>query len=809
MNFRSILLAGAAATLTISMGSNAFAADAPAAEKDNGAGLETLVVTARKVSEKVQSVPVSISAFSTRRLTDLQLKNVGDISYQTPGFSVVSAASDAHTPALAIRGQYQNDTLLTTDGPVSAYLDGIYLPRTQGLTAAMVDIERVEVLKGPQGTLYGKNTTGGAISIVSHKPELDKFGAYADISYGNYQAWTFEGMGNVPLVADKLGLRVVARYNEHKGYGHDANGAELNADKDHYIRGELLWKSGNGLSVLIEGDYTDLKSSGVGDHLIQTGKITDILGGNGKTPGAYLALIGSYGLQKGLISGAQLGAVLTPPSSPFFNPAAFGAALPAFFGAEANLKAQIGPPAGGSFYDSRQGGPAYANYTGQGVSGTVAYEFNGLVARSITGYRKYLRDNRIDLDGTSATILDARLTQNPHVFSEEVQIAKSTHQGLDFIVGAFYSKEHGNEFSQATNLPFVNPANPAFTDGTVDNTSKAIYGQATYNVTHQIRITGGLRYSKDDRQLVSRNRAKSLSLDTTVTSCSVTAVIATPGICESTPFKNDYSAVDYLASVDYKPTEDMLFYAKTTRGFKAGGQNLRGQDAASFASFAPEYVTEYEIGAKVDLLERRLRVNVAGFYDKDKGLQRSVVLVGPSGGLLTIVTNAGRAHVTGVETEVTAVPVRGLTLSGTVGYIDAKYDSFTDLSGPGGTLKDRSKEPFGVPKWTYSLAGTYAFPVGANEVRATLDWAFRGTSALSPSVGADNASFVSQQGYGLLGGRLAFKLKNYGTEFSVFGRNLTGKEYYAGGLALDSSLGIIIKQPGTPRTFGVAIHQTF
>jgi iron complex outermembrane recepter protein len=594
-------------------------------------------------------------------------------------------------------------------------------------------------------------------------------------------------------------------------------GNDIDADKDFYVRGELLWKPADNVSLLLSADYTKLKSSGVGNQLNYAGSISDILNpagaaaaGRAATTGSYLAIIGSYGLQTGLITPAQLGAVLTPPSSPFFNPAAFGAALPAFFGAEARFKSGIGAPASG-FYDSNQGGPTFSNFKSNGFAATLTVDSGDITAKSITSYRKFTRDNKIDLDATTTVLLDSNIHQDPHTFSQEFQIAKNTDHGLDWLLGAYYSAEKGTDTSNSINIRFVNPNNPAYTYGLVDNKSLAFFAQAKYAISDQLRLTGGIRYTSESKSLVSRNRVVDFDLTAAVTNnhCSVITVIAVPGICQSFPIKNNYGAWDYLASIDFKPTEGLLFYARTARGFKSGGENLRGQDAASFAPFAPEVVTEYEVGAKLDLLDKHLRVNVSAYYDEDKNLQRSVVLQGPSGGLLTITTNAARATVKGFEAEVTAVPVHGLTLSATTAYTDAKYKSFVDRSGPGGTLRDRSNESFAVPKWTYTLAGTYAVPIGDDELRANLNWAYRGTSQLQPNALVPNLSSVTQRGYGLLGGRLGYKISSFDAEISVFGTNILKKKYYAGALALDSALGFNLLQPGRPRTFGVELKKNF
>lgn len=820
-----LALAGA-----IVLPSVAFAQSEPA---EGEGGLEEILVTARKTAENVQDVPIAVAAFSAQRLEDLNLKTVNDIAYQTPGFTAVVGVASPHAPQFQFRGQAQTDVILTQDPPVSTYIDGIYLPRTQGLTAALVDIERVEVLKGPQGTLFGKNTTGGAISITTRKPELDAFGGYAKAFVGNRGARGGEAMLNLPFATDVAALRVVGSYSRDNGYGRGGNGQRLGADKDYYARAELLLKPKENISFLLSGDYAKLRNSGDGLHLSFTGNLSDVLTGNvnaaangrAPTPGSYLALLGSHGLQRflsnpaapppGSITPAQLGAVLG-------RTAGAPAALPAFFGAEAHLRSQIGPPTGGRFWDSRSGGPEFARLTAKGVAGTLTIESGDITVKSYTAHREFKRVNGSDLDGVGTVLLAPKeLQQDPKVFTQEVQIIKNNGRGLDWLLGAFYSNERGTDTSESSSLLFVNPNNPGLTYGRVRNSSLAFFAQGQYALTDQIRVTGGVRYTDETKLLVSRNRvitqdfraavaATRLVNGVPTSNCSVLTVLAAPGVCESFPIKNSYNAWDYLLSLDFKPTDDILLYAKTSRGFKGGGQNLRGQDAATLRPFGPETVTEYEIGAKLEFLDRRVRLNLAAYTDKDEDLQRTVILVGPSGALLTVTTNAASAKVKGFEADLAVAPIDGLTLLGTLSYTDAKYKEFFDRSGPGGTLRDRSNESFGVPKWTYTVGGTYATQLGDGELRTSLNWAYRSTQQLQPNALAPfNLPFISQKGYGLLGGRMAYKHEGSGVEVGIYGSNLLHKKYYAGGITLDSALGVIARQVGSPRTFGADVKFNF
>jgi iron complex outermembrane recepter protein len=244
-----------------------------------------------------------------------------------------------------------------------------------------------------------------------------------------------------------------------------------------------------------------------------------------------------------------------------------------------------------------------------------------------------------------------------------------------------------------------------------------------------------------------------------------------------------------------------MIYAKTSRGFRCGGLNGASSNAeGGFVPFEPEVATDYELGLKSDWLGGALRVNAAAYYTDYKQIQRSVVVSTSTGSFTTIIQNAAKASIKGAELEVIARPVAGLTLTGTLGYTDATYDRFIDLG------RDRSGEKFAVPKWTYSLSGRYAAPIGPGTFSVQADWFWRDRVVFEPT--ATQLDSVSQEAYGLLNGRISYDLAEHDLEIAVFGRNLLDKTYRGSALSLEP-VGFNIAYTGDRRVWGIQLRRRF
>ena len=727
--------------------------------------LADIVVTARRVTEKLQDVPIAVTALSGNDLVRQSVKEFRDVGATIPNVRFEQSNASADSVNIQVRGQSQSDVLLTTDSSVGLYFDNVALPRLYGLRSSFVDMERVEVLRGPQGTLYGRNTTGGAVSIFSKDP-TDEIGASVSLGYGNYDAKEVIGILNVPL-SEGLAARVVGNLRSHDGYGRDGAGREVADENSKYIRGKLKFESGR-FSANLMADYTNYRDGG------PMGALSAIMPADaaaGMPPGGLATLELALQLQ--------------------------GALTPEAIGQAIGLLTQYSTTSpDGNFYNVWGAQPQLTNYKGWRTALNMDYELSDdLLVKSITGYSGFRRRSLYEPDATPFPIgtTDTRIRQK--FFSQELQLQGNSGP-LEWVVGGYYSREHGFDFTINDYLPFLAGGLRGIQDGEVTNKSIAGFAQATYAVSDTVNITGGARYTKETKAIVTQNH----QILGGATICSVPGTILV-GSCLG-KVSNNFSKPSWLISADWKPVQDILLYAKVSRGFRGGGQNLRGTTVDTFTPFKPETATEYEIGAKTELLDRRLRLNVALWRDNYRNIQRSIFVLNPvSGSTDTLVTNAAAATLQGFEAEATLRATEGLTLNGSLGYFHAKYKSFVDFTG------DRTGEDWPLtPDWTYSLSARYELPTSFGTASAQFDWAWRSKVNLDPSARFPGAEV--QESFGLLNGRIAAQIDSLGSEVSLFGRNLLKKKYNVSGLALES-LGFDFINRGMPRTYGIQFVARF
>lgn len=770
-NMKLTLRAGiAAAGLIVAMPAFAQEADAAADAGADAAssGIEDIVVTARKRAESVQDVPVAITAMSGDQMVDRSVKDITDIAASTPSFFAQTSSADPAALLVSMRGQSATDALMTLDSPVGVYVDGVYLPRSIGLRAAMVDIERVEVLRGPQGTLFGKNTTGGAVSITTRQPDLLETGGFVSMILGERGKMEATGALNVPLVRDVLAVRAVVQYSGNNGYGRNLLGQRIGGDVTKTGRLNVAFAPSDRLRVNLSADYQRIK----GDGIITRLSWLNPIGGAAPLPAPTNLLRATL---------AQQGLADTPANRAT---------------AYAFLEQALLGNGTGSFYDAPTTSPQSNEYEGYGVSGTIEYDVSDyLSVKSITANRWADRDSYVDFDGTPMVLFEPHYVTQSKVFSQELQLLSDPAERLSWILGGYYSKETGNEFTVSRTLPPILPTNPGISDGDVTNKSVAVFGQANYRVSDAVRVTAGLRWTEETKSLLTRNR--------NALGCNIPTSIRINGACEGY-LSDTYSDWSYLLSLDWTPGSGTLFYARTSRGFKGGGQNLRGQasDPRTFNPFRPETVTDYEVGAKLDLFDRRLRMNLAGYHAIYEDIQRSTSIQPPVGSATTLITNAAKAKINGIEAEITAQPTDRLTLNVNSSYTDAGYSRFIDP-----ILGDRSDERFPVPRWTLATNLTYELPTSLGDLKFIAGWNWRSATSLRPA--ALVQSSVTQKAYGLVDTRISLHVDAIDADVAVFAKNLFDKKYIVGAVDLDRTLGYNIVNVGTPRLIGVEFRKSF
>ena len=752
-------------------------------------GLEEVIVTARRREESIQSVPVAVSAVSGAELIAAGVTDVVGLGTKMPGLTVAPGnGAGSATPLFAIRGLSQQELTILADPSVTTYMGDIVYARAQGINAAMFDLDRVEVLKGPQGTLFGRNTTGGAIVIRPAQPSKYNEGMAA-LTVGNHNSLTFEGMANFAL-GDRVQLRVAGVKDRDDGYISDIiTRRSVNDTSTGAYRISLAAQPTDRLDTLFVYNRFDEDDGGTGTFINDVNTTTN-------ASGAFTSTICGAG------------------------PTALG-----WGGCVQMLEDQQerGP------FKVQSGAPVFTEISTWDLTNTTSFALTDAVTiKNIVGYREVNNHNYEDTDGTPWPVLSIERRDTFTQWSEELQLLGSTER-LDWIVGAYWFNEEGS--NQGISMTAQREPAPGNTDAfgieplprgfnswsntwvEGDNTSKALFAQGTWRFTDRWSMTAGARYTMDEKTAVIRNQTGNLTGPTT---CRFTVDAddnpATPetrpaiGDCRLS-VDEDFSEPTWNVSVEYKPTDDQMYYLAHRHGYRSGGFGARAATQAGLErTFEPETVDDIELGAKVDWSiagRRALRTNLALFYSDYQDIQR--LLTDPTTvPVTTVTTNAGKAEIKGAELEISWWVTDALELSGWYAYTDAK---FTDFTAPDG--RDLSVFPFArAPENVASASIDYMLPldssIGAVSVGANYWYTseYSSNDDFHPSVMVDSYSLVNL--------RADWK-SVYGSpvDLGVFVRNATDEEYNLAILNIYTSLGFDARTPGEPRTYGLRMTYNF
>jgi iron complex outermembrane recepter protein len=788
---------------------------APAAAEDDNTGLAEIIVQARKVDERLQDVPVAVTAFSGADLEKQNVQKVENLANFTPGLRIVQAQSTPTAMTIALRGQVQTDILVTLDPSVGTYVDGVYWARAYGLNGNLLDIKSVQVLKGPQGTLFGRNTTGGALLINSNDPNLNDFSGRISATYGRFNEFEATAISNLPIIPGRLALRLAGTRFHRDGYTTNLapatattiltattpvargpffgsqNGRKYDNRDRWNFRGKLLAQLTDTFSVLLSGEYFDADETAPARELRLA-------------TNAYTAPNTTYNVANtaALFVGATNAGLPVIPAN-----------FPSIFGVGYNLLNGNIAAANADPSIALNNERPYATARSYTYGLTAALEVPWGEAKLVTGIRKVRTNAGLDLEGSQYAIHFTEGQQEIKQQSAELQTTGKAFGGaLDFAAGLFVFHESGFDQSISITVPALNP-NTSHFSARINNDSMGLYAQGSYHITDALTFTGGLRYSVDDKGITSFNN--NYNRVTGVTVCSIQGgnlgalgreIVEAPG-CAITR-RDSFSGVSYTAGLDYKVSDNVLIYAKTAKGFRSGGQNLRAPSTVAFLPFQPEVAYSYEIGFKSEFFDKRVRLNVAAYTSDINGIQRSSLIavapIPPStvAGTATIVSNAGKARIRGIEAEFAAVLFPGFTVSASGALVDPKYVTFADLSG------DRSFERFtGVAKQQYSLAADYATSFGdKGKLSLHVDYAWRGDSPTADYFYAANpqnqaiVDATTAKALGMLGARASVDFGNFG--IAVFGRNITNNRAFVQNL-LVAPLGYVTGIRNEPATYGV------
>ena len=765
------------------------------AETEQNGGFDIIIVTARKADEDLQKTPVAVTAIDAKAIAALQVDTAMDVQRVAPGLLARGAGTGPTAiVTFALRGNAQNSPNSVTDSAVGVYLDGVYLARPIASNLGFLDIANIQVVRGTQGTLFGRNTTGGAVQFTTVQPD-GEFSGYVKGEIGNYDHYLVEGAATLPIAGDELSVRVAGRYTERDGYGRNRfTGAPLgDIDSDVSTRGTIRWAPESmPITLTVSGEY--LKSNDNGT-LHALGAVN---------PTGPLAT-----LFPGQFSPNQI----QTRQNYYDN-----------FGNTTTASANVNTP--------RNYNRAY------GFTGTLEIDLGGAEIKSISAFRDSNSGNTLDLDGTPAGGIEFDSQYRQEQISQELQLSGSSG-AFEWIVGGYYFKETGDERSDSYALHDVPalgglnlaPSGRNLTD--FKSESKAVFAQANYNVTDALRVTAGVRYTWDDRSINAHGVNNIRGVPEPVFRPGVGVVVIQPDTCRvgpnagttpptpcNDPQSASFSYPAWTFGVDYQVNSDLLVYAKTGGASLSGGFNTRPTPPGRL-SFSPEDVRDVEAGFKGEFLNRTLQTNVAVFHVWREGVQ-NIVNGLVNGGLTQFAQNSGNIRSYGVELEARALPWEGMEIRGAVSRLWSSYEdgSFIDI-GTNGTFDRSDEKPAQTPKWTLNVGATQTLEADWGETSFHLDYAYISARnfgqetadltnpALTPAQIATRISNTAianslgtLPGYGVLNGRITVEIADTNIELAVWGRNMLGKRYAQNLFNSYGQLGFVAYNAGPPATFG-------
>jgi len=746
---------------------------------DPSSGVEDIVVTAQKRQENVQDIPISILAISSTALEARGTQDIAEVSSFAPNiqFKTTGAVSGSSAAAaVTIRGVGQTDWSLSTEPGVGIYVDGVYMARSIGGVLDALDLERIEILRGPQGTLFGRNTIGGAISLITRQPG-DSFEGKLELVAGDRSRLDVRGAVNIPL-AETLAARVSFSARNQDGFQRSlVDGRTYGNRNRDTARVQLAFEPSPAVRLNLTADGTRIREDNAPSTLV--GVTIDPPGGRLGNPSISF-LYNVFG-------------------APDIDVPGFGRNIP---------------------YDARWvTGDPDTNFAANGFDAGTNLDIWGLAftsaldvapdveLKSITAYREASGGFDSAADGSPLDFTKATTDYRQWQFSQEVQLTgRSFDDRLQWVVGGFFLREKGTENQIVPIAPTVFGTVVSFQDHSTS--SIAGFAQGSFRFTDQLGLTAGLRYTRDRKTNLPRNA--SLTLGTVGALVIFAGAGLNPG--DSLPFvpngvqvAESYSDWSPRFALEYKPSADLLLYGSYSRGFKSGGFNIRyTAPRGSVLGYGPETLASFEAGVKWTGLDRRLRVNASAFHGRWEDLQ---VVVFESFGA-PLIQNAGTAELSGFEVEATAVPVDGLDLALSIGYLDARYTRInnptTDI--PPIQLITLDKKLPNAPEWSLNASASYRIGVGTGggALVPRVDWSF--TSSYEND--AQNSEFLSVDSYHLVNLALAYEAPEQRWSLTAFVQNVGNARFITAGNS-NYSIGFHEGNFNEPRTWGVRLGARF
>lgn len=749
----------------------AAASAEPPAASDDAIQVGEVIVTAQRRTTDLQDTSAAITAIGGAQLEKDRVLSFEDVAGRATSMSFTALSPlDQEFNVRGITNTRLDSP--TADQSVGIFFDDVYVGRSGLFNFDLFDIDRVEVVRGPQGVLLGRNVVGGALSIYSATPK-SVYGGSLNASYGNYNEKLVRGHITGPI-SDSVTGRLAFQVRQRDGFNHDiAHNIDLDNVDSVQMRGQLQWRpeGGNDLVRLI-ADYTKDKSNG-----FHTLVVDGPAAGSGPWSTARRLI--------GAIRGKPLG---DRESLPDWN----------------TYKGDVAPT------------PQELDRKAFGITLHMEHEFEGFATlTSITGYRNGKAYSQYDQTGIGPSnqfgVAVPLLFRSPvreresiKQYTQEIRLVspEAIDSGFDWIVGAYAQRDRVTKLDTIS-FEIANPSIPTLNgesawDNRGKNLSYAFFGQVGYRFSPQFRIVGGLRYSHDQKSGVVSGLAVETG-DRFRPNDPVPSSPLSPTYSEgggyTTAYGNTWKEMTPQITGEFKATRDILFYATYSTGYKGGGfEDDPANPQAARSSYDPETVDNFEIGAKLDLFNRRARLNLAAFSMRYKNLQ---VTQTSQVCLCNITDNAADAKIKGIEAEGTVAVARGFTIYGGLTLLDTKYLEFTDSVGNVNDGKFLQR----TPKYKWNLGADFTTDLGnwQNGFSAGINYNKQGRMSWNPEASAN------ERAYGLLNGRVTLK-PTENLSISAWGRNLTNKTYRVNAIAF---FGDEASRLGAPRTYGLELGVKF
>lgn len=778
---------------------NAGAESAPAT-------LEEIVVTAQFKRQNLQDTPVAITAISGEILQARGQDSVEEIAAQAPNVTLTPGGAFAGNSLVAfVRGVGQIDFNPALEPGVGLYVDDVYYATLTGSVLDLLDLDRVEVLRGPQGTLAGKNSIGGAVKLFTKRPDADTDG-YIEVSAGEYDAIKIRGATNFTLIEDQLWGRISGVSNSRdghvetyhygcthpgSGFGNFNLGADCETGTDggtDYIAARLAlrWLASEDLEINLSGSMVDDDSESTANTLLAVGPtVAPVIHPNG-TIWETVAIPPTLGSNVGCMFLAYGAASCDPlsPNDPYVSYA--------------------------DYTDPRTGLtiPRERSLESTDMALNVDWDLtDDLQLQSITAFRKYESSFSGDYDASPIPTALLYQTNTHEQRSQEFRLSGTGGDAVDWTVGAFYFDADTDLTGRIglgyVGFDFIHGPDP------VASTNWAIFANGIARLSDKLELAVGIRHSEDEKEYLYRRRNPDLS--------SIQPCLGPPGTPGNPPnclistldgtsstFEDD--RIDYRVALSYHLAEDLLVYGSYSTGYKGGGVNPRPFYDVQAVSFQPEEMETYEIGAKAEALDNRLRLNAAIFFNDYTDIQLAfndcTSLFGPIFGVpCLLTTNSGNAEVKGAELEFDFVPVEQLTIDGSVSYLDFEFQEVNAATG----ISMDAVPPF-TPEVAWSLGIQYDYATGFGTITPRVDASYQDDVFTAP----ENTELGTIDSYTLVNGSIRLASPDESWVFAVEGKNLTDELYYTMKTdAIGNLAGTAYGAPALPRTYMFTVRHNF